>query len=60
MAVGIIPGGLIYVFADRRHLEELFLAARKAGLLRIDLCIWNKQSGGAGRWPDIYGPRDLD
>lgn len=42
------PGGLIFVFMDRRHLEELFAAARKALLLIVDLAFWDKGSGGMG------------
>ena len=41
-------GGLIYVFMDRRHLEELFAAARMAALEIVDLAIWDKMSGGMG------------
>ena len=41
-------GALIYVFMDRRHLLELQLAARSAGLDIVDLCIWDKMSGGMG------------
>ena len=44
----LLPGGLIYVFMDRRHLEELFAAARLAGLTIVDLAIWGKMSGGMG------------
>ena len=39
-------GVLIYIFMDRRHLEELFLAARRLGLKIQDLAIWDKLSGG--------------
>ncbi len=38
----LIDGALVYVFMDRRKLEELFLAAREAGLSIVDLCIWSK------------------
>ncbi len=41
-------GSLLYVFMDRRKLEELFLAAREAGLSIVDICCWNKGSGGMG------------
>ena len=41
-------GALVYVFMDRRHLLELQLAARTAGLDTVDLCIWDKMSGGMG------------
>lgn len=42
------PGGLVFVFMDRRHLEELFKAVREAGLRLVDLAIWNKLAGGMG------------
>jgi DNA modification methylase len=41
-------GALFYVFMDRRHLEELFCAARHLELKIQDLCIWDKMSGGMG------------
>lgn len=41
-------GALVYVFMDRRHLLEVQLAARTAGLQTVDLCIWDKMSGGMG------------
>jgi DNA modification methylase len=44
----LVLGGLIYVFMDRRHLEELFAAARKAKLPIVDVGIWDKNSGGLG------------
>jgi DNA modification methylase len=43
-----VDGGLAYLFMDRRHLLELQMAAEKAGLSLLDLCIWNKLSGGLG------------
>ena len=44
----LAPGALLYVFMDRRHLEELFLAGRRSGLKIQDLAIWDKMSGGMG------------
>ena len=44
----LTAGALIYVFMDRRHLEELFRAARHVELKIQDLCIWDKMSGGMG------------
>ena len=41
-------GSLLFVFMDRRHLEELFRAVREAGLRLVDLAVWNKLSGGMG------------
>ena len=44
----LVEGGLAYLFMCRRHLLELQLAAERAGLSLLDLCIWNKMSGGMG------------
>jgi DNA modification methylase len=44
----LADGGLAYLFMDRRHLFELQLAARDAGLSILDLCIWDKTTGGLG------------
>ncbi len=44
----LVDGALIYVFMDRKKLMELFTAAEDAKLKIIDLCIWNKQTGGMG------------
>lgn len=41
-------GTLIYVFMDWRHDRELQSAADKAKLKQINLCMWDKQSGGLG------------
>jgi DNA modification methylase len=48
MAGCCIDGGLVYVCMDRRHLLELQLAAKANDLAIIDLCFWNKLSGGMG------------
>ena len=44
----LVDGGLAFVFSDRRHLEELLIAARETGLSILDLCIWDKLNGGMG------------
>ena len=44
----LLDGALVYVFMDRRKLAELLVAAEAAGLKILDLCIWNKMSGGMG------------
>lgn len=46
--VRLIDGGLVYLFMDWRHDQELQAAARKAGLKQVNLCIWDKGSGGMG------------
>ena len=46
--VYLVDGGLVFLFMDRRHLLELQVAAQRAGLGILDLCIWNKLTGGMG------------
>ncbi len=47
-SIYLLDGALVYVFMDRRKLGELLTAAETAGLKILDLCIWNKMSGGMG------------
>lgn len=44
----LVDGALIYVFMDRKKLMELLVAGEDSKLKIIDLCIWNKQTGGMG------------
>ena len=46
--VYLVDGGLVFPFMDRRHLLELQVAAQRAGLGILELCIWNKLTGGMG------------
>lgn len=39
---------LVYLFMDWRHDQELQTAAKKCGLKQLNLCIWDKGSGGMG------------
>ena len=48
VCVYLTDGGLIYSFMDRRKLSELEDAARELGLSLIDLCFWDKGTGGMG------------
>lgn len=41
-------GGLAYIFMDWRHDRELQAAAKKSDLIQINLCIWDKKTGGMG------------
>jgi DNA modification methylase len=41
-------GALLYLCMDRRHLLELLTAAKALGLTTVDLCVWDKQTGGMG------------
>lgn len=44
----LIDGGLVYTFMDWRQQLPLLTAARDSGLKQINLCIWNKLTGGMG------------
>jgi DNA modification methylase len=44
----LIPGSLIYVFMDWRHMDEILAAARASGLDLINLCVWVKPNGRLG------------
>lgn len=48
MAAPLRDGGLLYLFMDWRHLDELLAAIRACGLALINLCVWNKSNGGQG------------
>jgi DNA modification methylase len=42
------PGAIQFAFMDWRHMEEMLVAGREAGLNLRNLCVWNKGSGGLG------------
>jgi DNA modification methylase len=44
----LVPGGVVFVFMDWRHQREILDAARSVGLTLLNLCVWNKGSGGMG------------
>ncbi len=44
----LVDGGLAYVCMDWRHMEHVLVAARTAGLTLLNLCVWDKGSGGMG------------
>ncbi len=44
----VVPGALIYVCMDWRHIGELLAAGAAAGLALQNLCIWNKGAGAMG------------
>lgn len=44
----LVPGGLMYLAMDHRHVFELTTAARRTGLEQINLCVWNKTNAGMG------------
>ena len=43
-----VPGGLIYVCMDWRHMAETLAAARSSDLELLNLCVWVKSNGGMG------------
>jgi DNA modification methylase len=43
-----VDGGLVYVWMDWRHLDELLDAAKTAGLGLLNLCVWVKNNAGMG------------
>jgi DNA modification methylase len=44
----LIDGGLVYTFMDWRQQLPLLQSAKQAGLRQINLCVWNKLTGGMG------------
>ncbi len=44
----VVDGGLLYVCMDFRHMRELLEAAEKAGLVLVNMCVWDKGTGGMG------------
>ena len=42
------PGAVLFVFMDWRHQREILDAARSVGLTLLNLCVWNKGTGGMG------------
>lgn len=48
MADAVRDGGLLYLFMDWRHLEEILASIRACDLTLINLCVWNKSNGGQG------------
>jgi DNA modification methylase len=43
-----VDGGLLYVWMDWRHLDELLEAIKTAGLDLLNLCVWVKNNAGMG------------
>lgn len=44
----LAPGAVLFVFMDWRHVHEILDAARSIGLTLLNLCVWNKGTGGMG------------
>ncbi len=43
-----LPGAIIFVCMDWRHMQELLAAAEAAGLSLHNLCVWSKTNAGMG------------
>ncbi|WGJ16514.1 site-specific DNA-methyltransferase [Methylocapsa sp. D3K7] len=44
----LVLGAVVFVFIDWRHLRELLDAGRSVGLTLLNVCVWNKGTGGMG------------
>jgi DNA modification methylase len=44
----LVPGALIYVCMDWRHMDEALAARRRSGCGLANLCVWAKGNGGMG------------
>jgi DNA modification methylase len=44
----LVAGAVLFVFMDWRHQRELLDAALSIGLTLLNLCVWNKGTGGMG------------
>ena len=44
----LLPGGVMMVCMDWRHVEDLIAVGKGLGLDLINLCVWNKSNGGMG------------
>ncbi len=48
MRRALIDGGLAYVCMDWRHMAQRAAAAEAVGLTLLNLCVWDKGTGGMG------------
>jgi len=48
MSAHTVPGAIMYVCMDFRHMGELHDAANMANLSLLNLCVWVKTNGGMG------------
>jgi hypothetical protein len=42
------PGAVQFSFSDWRHMGEMLKAGQSAGLVQVNLCVWDKGSGALG------------
>ena len=47
-STNLIDGGVFFGFMDWRQIDVLIGTGREAGLSLINMCVWNKGSGGMG------------
>ncbi|WP_202968007.1 DNA methyltransferase [Methylocystis sp. SB2] len=47
-SASLLPGAILHVFMDWRHQREILDAARATSLSLLNVCVWNKGSGGMG------------
>lgn len=47
-SASVVPGAILFVFIDWRHQREVLDAARATSLTLLNVCVWNKGSGGMG------------
>jgi DNA modification methylase len=43
-----VPGGVVYVCMDWRHIGEMLAAGRANAFLLLNVCVWVKTNGGMG------------
>jgi DNA modification methylase len=43
-----VPGALMYVFMDWRHMSEIQAAAESLGCVLVNVCVWVKSNSGMG------------
>jgi len=48
LAEATVYGGLVYMFIDWRHIEDLLAVGRGQGLVLKNVCVWNKTTPGQG------------
>ena len=48
ISLALTDGGLAYVCMDWRHMAHVLAAADATGLTLLNLCVWDKGSGGMG------------
>ncbi|MBG0793057.1 ParB N-terminal domain-containing protein [Methylocystis sp. H62] len=47
-AASLVPGAILFLFMDWRHQREVLDSVRATSLTLLNVCVWNKGSGGMG------------